>query len=76
MKLSLQVWIRGDIDGSPAVHRFEQASDYAGLLTIDTCSTKDFVPLEIEIDETLESDEPGYEPHDTWERGFAFDSYG
>jgi hypothetical protein len=88
MPLSLLVWIRGyvqsaqrdqirvRVDGRPASHHFGLADDYADLLTVDTYSTRDFVRLEIDIDETLESGEPGSELHDARKRGFAFDSYG
>jgi hypothetical protein len=88
MPLSLLVWIRGyvesgqrdqvrvRVDGRPASHHFAWANDYADVLTVDTNSTRDFVRLEIDVDETLESGEPGSELHDARKRGFAFDSYG
>ncbi len=88
MRLSLLVWIRGYVDGRqrdqlrvlvdgvPVAHRFEWADGYADVLTVDVVSTRDFVRLEIELDETLESGEPGSELYDSRARGFAFDSYG
>jgi hypothetical protein len=88
MPLSLLVWIRGyiasgqrgqlrvHVDGQPVPHYFGVADDYADVLMIDTHSTRDFIRLEIDLDETLESGEPGTEFHDTRRRGFAFDSYG
>jgi hypothetical protein len=88
MALSLQVWIRGYadlrqrdqlrvlVDGSPADHHFGYASGYADVLTVDTRSTRGFIRLEIDLDETLESGEPGSSLHDARKRGFAFDSYG
>jgi hypothetical protein len=88
MRLSLLVWIRGYVDGGqrgqlrvrvggkPVAHNFELANGYADVLTVDTCTEKSFVRLEIDIDETLESGEPGTDLHDSRPRGFAFDSYG
>jgi hypothetical protein len=88
MRLSLLVWIRGYVDGGqrgqlrvrvggkPVTHNFELANGYADVLTVDTCTEKSFVRLEIDIDETLESGEPGTDLHDSRPRGFAFDSYG
>jgi hypothetical protein len=88
MQLSLLVWIRGyvedgprdqmrvRVDGRPVAHHFGLADNYADLLTVDTYSTRDFVRLEIDIDEAVESGEPGSELHDARKRGFAFDSYG
>lgn len=88
MPLSLVVWIRGyvdarqrdqlrvRVDGRSVPHYFGVAEDYADVLTVDTYSTRDFIRLEIDLDETLESGDPGTEFHDARERGFAFDSYG
>jgi hypothetical protein len=88
MQLSLLVWIRGyvdarqreqlrvRVDGRSVPHYFGVADDYADVLTIDTHSTRDFIRLEIDLEETLESGDPGTELHDARERGFAFDSYG
>jgi len=88
MPLSLLVWIRGyveggqrdqisvRVDGRPVAHRFELADDYADLLTVDTHSTRDFIRLEIDIGETLESGDLASELYDARQRGFAFDSYG
>ena len=88
MSLTILVWIRGyvvaeqreqlrvRVDGQSIAHRFDYADDYADVLAIDTVSTREFVRLEIDLDETLESGEPGTEYHDKRERGFAFDSYG
>jgi hypothetical protein len=88
MKLSLLVWIRGyadsrqrdqirvRVDGSPIAHHFAAADDYADVLTVETFSTRDFVRLEIDLDETLASGDPGSARHDARKRGFAFDSYG
>jgi hypothetical protein len=86
--LSLLVWIRGyvdieqreqlrvRVDGRPVPHYFGAASDYADVLTVDTYSTRDFVRLEIDLDETLKSVDPETKLSDERERGFAFDSYG
>ena len=88
MPLSLLVWIRGyvdgrqrdqlrvRVDGRSVPHYFGVADDYADLLTVDTYSTRNFIRLEIDLDETLESGDPGTELYDARERGFAFDSYG
>ena len=88
MNLSLLVWIRGYVDGrqreqlrvrvegKPTAHYFAVADGYADLLVIPTCPNRDFVRLELEIDETLESGDPGDELYDSRERGIAFDSYG
>jgi hypothetical protein len=88
MPLSLLVWIRGyvdarqrdqlrvRVDGRPVPHYFGIADEYADVLTIDTQSTRNFIRLEIDLDETLESGDPGTELYDSRERGFAFDSYG
>jgi hypothetical protein len=88
MPLRLLVWIRGYVDpgqrdqicvrvnGKTTAHHFGVADDYADVLQVDTHSTRDFVRLEIDIDETLDSGEPDSELYDSRERGFAFDSYG
>jgi hypothetical protein len=88
IRLSLLVWIRGyvesrqrdqirvSVNGRPATHYFGVADDYADVLAIDTYSTRDFMRLEIDLDETLEAGDPGSEFYDARERGFAFDSYG
>lgn len=88
MSLSLLVWIRGYVDGrqreqlrvradgKTVAHHFAVAEGYADLLVIPTRSGRDFVRLELEIDEVLESGEPGEEQYDSRERGIAFDSYG
>jgi hypothetical protein len=88
MPLSLLVWIRGyvdarqrdqlrvRVDGRSVPHYFGGADEYADVLTIDTNSTRNFVRLEIDLGETLESGDPGTELYDARERGFAFDSYG
>jgi hypothetical protein len=88
MNLSMLVWIRGyvaarqrdqirvRVDGKAAFHRFESLEEYADILVVDTRSTRNFVRLEIEIDETLQSCELDSAFHDARRRGFAFDSYG
>jgi hypothetical protein len=88
MALSLLVWIRGyvdvrqrdqlrvRVDGRPTAHRFDQVTDYADLLRVDTTSAGNFVRLEIDIDETLGSGDPDSGNYDPRERGFSFDSYG
>jgi hypothetical protein len=88
MPLTLLVWIRGyanirqrdqlqvRVDGRPAAHHFECADNYADVLAVDTSAARDFVRLEIDVGETLESGDPGSEHHDSRKRGFAFDSYG
>jgi hypothetical protein len=88
IRLTLLVWIRGyvegrqrdqlrvSVDGRPAAHYFGVADDYADVLAIDTYSTRDFIRLEIDLDETLEASDPGSGVYDVRERGFAFDSYG
>jgi hypothetical protein len=55
---------------------FELANGYADVLTVDTCTERNFVRLEIDIDETLGAGAPGTPLHDSRARGFAFDSYG
>jgi hypothetical protein len=86
--LSVLLWIRGyaaprlrdqlriRIDGEPVPHRFEPAAGAADLLVAGTTAQRDFVRLDIEVDETVESGTPGSELHDTRKRGFAFDGYG
>jgi hypothetical protein len=88
MPVSLLVWIRGyvesaqrdqlrvRVDGHPVPHHFGAADDYADVLTVDTHATRDFVRLEIDIDETLESGDLASDQYDARQRGFAFDSYG
>jgi hypothetical protein len=88
MPLSLLVWIRGyvnarqrdqlrvRVDGRLVPHCFGVADGYADVLTVDSYSTRDFIRLDIDLDETLESGDPGTELYDERERGFAFDSYG
>jgi Sulfotransferase family len=88
MPMSLLVWIRGyvdgrqreqlrvRVDGKPTAHHFALAEGYADLLVIPACPSRDFVRLELEIDETLESGEQGDDQYDGRERGIAFDSYG
>ena len=43
---------------------------------VDTFTTREFVRLELDVDETVAWDEPGLELHDTRKRGISFDSYG
>lgn len=86
--LSLLVWIRGyaaqrqrgqikvRVDGQPAPHALASADGYADLLAIEARTVRDFVRLEIEIDETLTSAEAGGEGYDERKRGFSFDGYG
>lgn len=88
LRVSLLIWIRGyaaqrqrdqirvRVDGHPADHQFRSAEGYADLLTIDARPLRDFVRLEVEVDETLTSIEAGREGLDERKRGFAFDSYG
>lgn len=88
MPMSLLVWIRGyaanrqrgqlrvKVDGKATAHQFGIAENYADLLVVPACPTRNFVRLELEIDETLESGEPGDGAYDSRERGIAFDSYG
>jgi hypothetical protein len=88
MQLSLLLWVRGyavdrqrdqirvKVDGRPSVHHFESVEGYEDLLVVDACSSKDFVRLEIEIGETLNSTEAGCESYDQRKRGLSFDSYG
>jgi hypothetical protein len=88
LRVSLLIWIRGyaaqrqrdqirvRVDGHPADHQFRSAEGYADLLTIDARPLRDFVRLEVEVDESLTSIEAGREGLDERKRGFAFDSYG
>ena len=88
MQVSLMLWIRGyaaqgqreqirvRVDGQPAPHRLAPAEGYAEVLIIDACTIRDFVRLEVEIDQTLTSVEAGSEGQDDRKRGIAFDSYG
>lgn len=88
MQVSLFVWIRGYVlpwqrerlwvwvDGQLAVHRFEHADGYADLLVVDASTTRDFVRLDIEVGETLTSDQAGAPEFDERRRGISFDSYG
>jgi hypothetical protein len=86
--LSLLMWIRGyaahrlrtqikvRVDGRPVPHVLLPAEGYADLLVVDARTVRDFVRLEIEVDETLTSTEAGSEGYDERKRGFAFDGYG
>lgn len=86
--LALLVWIRGyadisqrdqlrvRVDGVPVGHHFGHADNYADVLTVDTVSTGEFVRLEIDLDETLESGDPASGQYDERKRGLSFDSYG
>jgi hypothetical protein len=86
--LSLLVWVRGyagirqrdqlrvRVDGVPVEHRFECADNYADVVAVDTVPAGDFVRLEIDLDETLESGDPASGQYDERKRGFSFDSYG
>ena len=88
MQASLLVWIRGyaaerqreqlrvKTDGRLAVHHLTPCDGYADLLSVDVCSTNDFVRLEIELDETLDAMDAGCESLDDRKRGLSFDSYG
>ena len=88
MQASLLVWIRDyaaerqreqlrvKTDGRPAVHHLTPCDGYADLLSVDVCSTNDFVRLEIELDETLDAMDAGCESLDDRKRGLSFDSYG
>lgn len=88
LPLSLLVWIRGyadprqreqirvQVDGRPVAHHFESAPDHADVLVVETFSAGDFVRLEIDIDETVASGDPGSDWHDPRKRGFSFDGYG
>ena len=86
--ISLLVWIRGfvtadqrqhlcvTVNNEPLSHRFEPADGYADLLVVDFESTRDFARLDIQLDATHSSGEPGSVWHDPRKRGLAFDSYG
>lgn len=88
MQLSIMVWIRGyaaerqreqlriTVDGRLAVHHLTVCEGYADLLTVDVCSIRDFIRLEIELDETVDSVQAGCESFDDRKRGILFDSYG
>ena len=88
MQVSLLVWIRGyaverqreqlrvRVDGRPAVHHLIPCGGYADLLSVDFCSVRDFVRLEIELDETVDAIDAGCEGLDDRKRGLSFDSYG
>jgi hypothetical protein len=87
-RVVLAVWIRGyasasqraqlrvRVDGRPAQHRFETIEGYADRLLVEAESERDFVRLDLEVDETVASGEPGTSQHDPRLRGIAFDSYG
>jgi Sulfotransferase family len=88
LKIQVLVWIRGyiaatqrqrlrvKIDDQPVAHQFEHADGYADLLVIEARTDRDFLRLDIELDETIQSGEPGSSSYDERKRGFAFDSYG
>jgi hypothetical protein len=88
MALSLLVWILGYaaerqrgqlgvwVNGRPAVHYFEPAEGYADLLTVDLVTSEDFVRLELDVGEAVESGEPGSELYDPRQRGICFGAYG
>jgi hypothetical protein len=88
ISLVILIWIRGYaapkqrdqlrvmVDGTSVAHRFGTANNYADLLMIEARSFRDFMRLEIDIDETLGSGMAGFASYDPRQRGFSFDSYG
>ena len=88
MNLSLLLWVRGyttaaqreslrvSVNGIPTPHRFEPAEGYADLLVADILSETSFARLDIELDETCTTGEPGDPIHDSRKRGVSFDAYG
>jgi len=89
MQLSIVLWIRGyavarqrdqiavRVDGKAVRHQFITADGCADLLTVDPATTeRDFVRLDVEVDETVTSSEAGSECADPRKRGICFDGYG
>ena len=86
--LCLLVWIRGyaaprqraqlraRVDGQPAPHHFEPEAGYADRLAIRARPARDFVRLDLDLDETLASPEPASEGGDPRPRGLCLASYG
>jgi hypothetical protein len=87
-RLSLLLWIRSyaawqqrdqirvRVDGQQAAHRFAAAEGCADLLTIEAWPARDFVRLDVEIDEALTSAEAGSPVVDERKRGILFEGYG
>lgn len=88
MKLSLLLWIRGYVtdaqrsslrvyvNGEAQQHRFEPHQGYRDILVIDYFSNAGFVRLEIDVFDTLSSQDIGFEEEDLRKRGISFDGYG
>lgn len=88
MEMSLLIWInayaierqreqlRATVNGRPAVHHFEHAENCADLLAVDTVSSGEFVRLELELDETVETGVKGTAAYDPRKHGITFSMYG
>jgi len=88
MNISLLLWIRGyaaaaqreslriSVNGIPTPHHFEPAAGYADLLVVNALSETSFARLDIDLDETCTTGNPGDAVHDIRQRGVSFDAYG
>lgn len=88
MDLRAVLWIRGyaaphlrdqlrvRVNGQPVAHRFVRSPGVADLLIAETASDRDFMRLDLEVDETLPYGTPHGGPFDPRMRGIAFDAFG
>ncbi|MCA8407269.1 hypothetical protein LGN09_20400 [Burkholderia cenocepacia] len=87
VELTVYLWIRGyadepqrdqlqiRIDGQTVAHRFEHRDGYRDRVAIDMVSTREFTCIEIVLDATSTSGEPGQPGYDSRLRGVCFDRY-
>jgi hypothetical protein len=87
-ELCLFLWIRGyaneaqretvrvRVDGQDVPHRFEYEDGYRDRLAVDVIAHRAFITLEIELDRSLTSGQPGQPGSDHRPRGICFDRYG
>ncbi|WP_423378370.1 hypothetical protein [Burkholderia sp. LMG 32019] len=85
--LTAYLWVRGyaderqreqlmiRIDGRPIAHRFEHRDGYRDRIAIDMTSTREFACIEIVLDATATSGEPGLPGYDSRLRGLCIDRY-
>ncbi|WP_321791119.1 hypothetical protein [Burkholderia pyrrocinia] len=85
--LTVYLWVRGyaderqrdqltiRIDGQTIAHRFEHRDGYRDRIAIDIVSTREFACVEMVLDATMTSGEPGEPGYDSRFRGVCFDRY-
>ncbi|WP_412022436.1 hypothetical protein [Burkholderia cepacia] len=86
-ELTVYLWVRGyaderqreqlkiRIDGQMIAHRFEHRDGYRDRIAVDISSTREFACVEIVLDATMTSGEPGLPGYDSRLRGVCFDRY-